>query len=119
MSFSVYHSAGTRTPRSRARPQVGPPGVLIDLAVIVTEPRPFADIRTTGLLWLINTTVFHPRGFALAMHFDDQGTAIGWSLMGDGTEPWVFRLEDAEADRLFAAVQAVFAEQAAATPQSE
>lgn len=50
--------------------------------------RPFADFRPTGLLWLINTTVFHPRGYALAMHFDDAGEATGWSLMGDGTEPW-------------------------------
>ena len=52
--------------------------------------RPFADLRPTGLLWLINTTVFHPRGYALAVHFDDEGNAVGWSLMGDGTERWTF-----------------------------
>ena len=78
----------------------------------MTEPRPFAELRLAGLLWLINTAVFHPRGFALAMHFDDEGNATGWSLQGDGTEPWAFRLEDAEADRLFAAVQDTFAKQA-------
>lgn len=87
--------------------------------MIVSDPRPFAELLSTGLLWLINTTVFHPRGFALALHLDDQGAAIGWSLQGDGTEPWVFRLEDAEADRLFAAVQGVFAKQAAAGAQGE
>ena len=56
----------------------------------MTEPRPFSELRPTGLLWLINTTVFHPRGYALALHFDDDGNATGWSLMGDGSEPWVF-----------------------------
>jgi hypothetical protein len=83
------------------------------MAVPVSEPRPFADLRPTGLLWLINTTVFHPRGFALALHLDDQGTATGWSLQGDGTEPWEFQLTDADADRLFGAVQSLFRDHAA------
>lgn len=52
------------------------------------QARPFEDLRPTGLLWLINTTVFHPRGYALALYLDDDGQALGWSLMGDGTEPW-------------------------------
>jgi len=56
--------------------------------------RPFSDLRATGLLWLINRVVFHPRGWALALHFADGGEGgaykdcTGWSLMGDGTEPW-------------------------------
>lgn len=79
----------------------------------MADPRPFSELRDTGLLWLINTSVFHPRGFALAMHFDDQGAATGWSLLGDGTEPWTFQLQDAEADRLFRAVEATLREQAA------
>lgn len=54
------------------------------------DQRPFEDLRPTGLLWLINTTVFHPRGYALALHFDDDGQATGWSLLGDGTERWSF-----------------------------
>lgn len=52
--------------------------------------RPFEDLRPTGLLWLINTTVFHPRGYALALHFNDDGSCSGWSLMGDGSEVWQF-----------------------------
>jgi hypothetical protein len=48
------------------------------------------DLRSTGLLWLINTTVFHPRGFALALHFDDGGDCTGWSLLGDGQERWTY-----------------------------
>lgn len=58
-------------------------------------PRPFADLRETGMLWLVNRTVFHPRGFALALAIDDAGKAIGWELHGDGREVWRF---DEEAD---------------------
>lgn len=55
--------------------------------------RTFSDLRPTGLLWLINTTVFHPRGYALALHFDVDGNCTGWSLMGDGAERWSFAEE--------------------------
>jgi hypothetical protein len=58
----------------------------------MAEPRSFDELRPTGLLWLINVTVFHPRGYALALHFDDDGpnpkVCTGWSLMGDGSESW-------------------------------
>ena len=81
----------------------------------MADPRPFAELRDTGLLWLINTSVLHPRGFALALHLDEQGNATGWSLLGDGTEPYVFQLQDAEADRLFHAVETTLRERAAAT----
>lgn len=56
-----------------------------------TQPgfRPWKDLRTTGILWLINAAVFHPRGFALAL-VRHQGELVGWRLVGDGTEPWVF-----------------------------
>lgn len=63
--------------------------------------RPFREIRDAGLLWLINTTVFHPRGYALALAFDADGNATGWKLLGDGTEPWV--MPDHECDEQFAA----------------
>lgn len=54
--------------------------------------RPLAALRDSGLLWLINATTFHPRGYALALHYGhDQGDeVIGWSLVGDGTEPFMF-----------------------------
>lgn len=48
-----------------------------------------AELRDSGLLWLINRVVFHPRGYALALHFDDyHEEVVGWSLLGDGTEVW-------------------------------
>jgi hypothetical protein len=57
-----------------------------------TDPdlgRPLTELRSTGLLWLINRVIFHPRGYALALHYSpDMEEVVGWSLMGDGTEPW-------------------------------
>lgn len=50
----------------------------------------------TGILWAINRQVFHPRGFALALHRDDHGHLVGWSIEGDGAEPWRFDDEAAE-----------------------
>ena len=55
--------------------------------------RQFQEMRDEGLLWLINRVVFHPRGYALAFHFNDDGEAIGWSIMGDSSEPWSFGVQ--------------------------
>ncbi|MGE0342533.1 MAG: hypothetical protein AB7O86_05655 [Porticoccaceae bacterium] len=52
--------------------------------------RPMSEFRDEGLLWLVNASVFHPRGYALAFHLDDDGVVVGWTLEGDGSEPWVF-----------------------------
>lgn len=59
-------------------------------------PRPFSEFRTEGILWLLNTSVMHPRGFALVFHYDGtdpepQTEPTGWSIIGDGTEPWVMQ----------------------------
>lgn len=70
--------------------------------------RPFADLGTTGLLWLINRTTFHPRGFALGIEFNENGQAIGWRLFGDGSEQWTFGA-DVDEDAKFAAVERLFA----------
>ena len=75
--------------------------------------RDFAELRESGMLWLINATVFHPRGYALALHLDDDGKATGWSLTGDGTEPWS-RADfpgRPTLDDLFAAAERTFAAQ--------
>lgn len=55
-----------------------------------TTPRPITELRDSGLLWLTNRVVFHPRGFALALHADADGHITGWSLQGDGGEAWSF-----------------------------
>jgi hypothetical protein len=49
--------------------------------------RAWEDLGPSGLLWLINRVVFHPRGFALGLVHRD-GQAVGWKLMGDGAELW-------------------------------
>jgi hypothetical protein len=48
------------------------------------------DLRADGLLWLINRTVFHPRGYALG--YDEEDGSF-W-LLGNGTEPWEFTQDD-------------------------
>lgn len=44
------------------------------------------DLRADGVLWAINRTLFHPRGFALAIN-----TETGeFTLLGDGSEAWMY-----------------------------
>lgn len=76
----------------------------------LVEERPLKDLSTSGLLWLINRTVFHPRGFALGLVLGETGTATGWMLLGDGSEPWQF--DDASESEKFNAVNATLAEAA-------
>jgi hypothetical protein len=72
------------------------------------QGRPFSELSDTGLLWLINRVVFHPRGFALGITHapNSQGIeeATGWSLLGDGSEVWVMG-DDVDEDALLAKVR--------------
>jgi hypothetical protein len=64
--------------------------------------RSWDELKDSGLLWLINRVVFHPRGFALALVRDGAGDGgvVGWRLLGDGTEAWSMSLpEVAEFER--------------------
>lgn len=65
--------------------------------------RPTRELRDSGLLWLINRVVFHPRGFALGVQVDQHGDVEGWRLLGDGTEVWQFNGDE---DALYAAAEA-------------
>ena len=65
------------------------------------DVRTWEELSTSGLLWLINRVVFHPRGFALGV-VKIGGEVVGWRLLGDGREPWGFDLPE---DDLFAAAQ--------------
>lgn len=83
--------------------------------------RPFNELRDTGLLWLINRVVFHPRGYAIGLNYEgvwpDMGECTGWVLYGDGTEPWSMGDPSPEqqaqgaptGDELFARVSALLA----------
>lgn len=71
--------------------------------------RPLAELRTSGLLWLINRIVFHPRGLALALHYDKDETVTGWSLLrATNGEPFAFE-PDAD-DRGFKAAEQTIAD---------
>lgn len=53
------------------------------------DGRPWDELRSSGLLWLINRVVFHPRGFALCLVVRG-GEIVGWKLQGNGREVWAF-----------------------------
>jgi hypothetical protein len=82
-------------------------------------PRPFSDLRPSGLLWLINRVVFHPRGFALGLAYPDGDKTqepIGWRLLGDGSEVWHFNGDE---DESFEAVQRTLAALDGGQPATE
>lgn len=60
------------------------------------------EVRDDGLLWAINRTLFHPRGFALG--YDP--TSKRFELLGDGTEVWNYA-QDIPEDKLFADFEAL------------
>lgn len=67
----------------------------------------FIDLSDTGLLWLINRVVFHPRGYKLALICKDGTREVeGWTLQGDGSEVCVFSESDDDAE--FAKVNEFF-----------
>ncbi len=60
----------------------------------------FGVLRESGVVWMINAAVFHPRGYTLALCYPE-GTAddvwvepIGWSILGDGSAPRQFQHDD-------------------------
>lgn len=44
----------------------------------------FNEFEQSGLLWLINRLVFHPRGYTFGLVPDKNGNMIGWAVVGDG-----------------------------------
>lgn len=64
------------------------------------------DLQADGALWAINRTVFHPRGFALAIT-PETGEL---TLLGDGSEPWDYALNtpgSVDQDEKFLAFEAL------------
>lgn len=60
--------------------------------------RPVNELMDSGLLWLINRVVFHPRGLALALWVEeDSGDVTAWRLMAAAEgEPFSFSNRDDE-----------------------
>jgi hypothetical protein len=71
------------------------------------------DLHDDGILWLINKSIFHGRGFALG-HVPGTSDFV---LLGDGTETWRYATPEEQAgredllseDEKFKAVEAMFA----------
>lgn len=62
------------------------PGLAQEVGHEDTPGRPWRELSESGLLWLINAVVFHPRGFALALSMNTRtGEVTGWDVLGDGT----------------------------------
>ena len=65
------------------------PGLAQEIEHEDSPGRPLRELSESGLLWLINATVFHPRGFALALSMDTTtGEVTGWDIVGHGQSPW-------------------------------
>lgn len=60
----------------------------------IPRVRSWNEFRKSGLLWLINRVLFHPRGRAINLVFNEGGESLGWSLHGDGKKPWSFPVEE-------------------------
>lgn len=85
-----------------------PPTNNVIIPAEVLPVRPWHELRDTGLLWLINRVILHPRGYALAIQMNPDGTSSGWNLVGDGTEPWQYGCDaesQAREDELFAKIK--------------
>lgn len=53
-----------------------------------------------GLLWLVNTALLHPRGYALGVQRNSATKEpVQLVLLGDGSEPWFF--QPGEFDEVF------------------
>jgi len=66
----------------------------------------------TGLLWLVNRVVLHPRGLALAFDYGHgEAQPRGWSLVAaEPGEPFTFGLPDGYEAERFQAIEALFAQ---------
>lgn len=61
------------------------------------ELQPLSELSTSGLLWLINRVVFHPRGLALALNQGEGDDITGWLLLAaEAGEPFSFPNRDDE-----------------------
>lgn len=50
----------------------------------------FNELEKSGLLWMINRYIFHPRGFTFGLVPDERGNMTGWALLGTGKECYKF-----------------------------
>lgn len=63
------------------------------------------EFRSRGVLWAVNRVLFHPRGFALAIHqskfaLPGEETFRGFQIWGNGDEPWTYDAPVDENERM-------------------
>lgn len=83
----------------------------------LSEDRPerpaysFAQLLDLGVVWLLNASVFHPRGVALALDYaKGEDAPRGWSLVSaGGGEPFTFA-DAPEIHERFRAIEALIEE---------
>lgn len=83
--------------------------------------RTFNELRTSGLLWLLNSAALHPRGYSLAFCWAEGADKaaeepIGWRLYGPGDEPWVMP-DDAYTEEMFRRVETLLREHQGVIPR--
>ena len=72
----------------------------MQVAADVEDPAPtprkvftWEELRTSGVLWALNTYVLFPRGYAIAFEYEDgSDEPIGWSIQGQEGEQWVWKV---------------------------
>lgn len=71
----------------------------------------FGALSTSGLLWLINRAVFHPRGLALGLEYAaGDPEPRGWMLLAAAPgEPFTFGLPDGVENAQYAAAEELIA----------
>lgn len=51
----------------------------------------FDQLRETGVLFMVNRVLLHPRGYALALEYGEgEKEPRGWNIVGNGKEIWSF-----------------------------
>jgi len=93
--------------------RVSPESIFVADSLAEGPARPLSEWGENGLLWLVNATVFWPRGFALGLAFREDPAngdeyLAGYNIEGDGTEPFAASTEEMAQQR-FEAVEALFA----------
>ena len=53
----------------------------------IGHARSWRELQSSGMLRYLNELSLWPQGYALALIADDEGTILGWNVVGDGAEP--------------------------------
>lgn len=64
------------------------PGPILEK--IIENQKATQNLVDSGLLWLINAAILHPRGYALTATVGIDGKVKDLYVQGDGSEPWCF-----------------------------